>query len=124
MARREFSIQDKQFLTENYLNLSIKEMADHLNRSLGVIQSKLSKMGLSKQQDLKIQRSSPLIGKEISYSPPELEGNKKDFFIIDFSEHNSLYQHLLQSAALEYRTPRQQILYLISKSIERTLEQP
>jgi len=46
---------------------------------------------------------------------PSLDIRKKDYFILDFSDHHDLYEHFLIYSEAKLRTPENQAIYLIMK---------
>lgn len=116
IMRKLFTADEKQFLSDNFDSMTHKEMAEKLGRSTPSITQKLAKMGLRKNF-LKTEDSNQ--NRDLKSLNQIDEYANRDFFILDFSKHPELFDDLKQLSESEFRTPENQILFLIKSEIER-----
>lgn len=109
--KKRFSEQDNQFLHDNYKTMTHKQLGEKLGRSTASITQRLNRLGLKKHGKHEIGANS--------IENRQIENKNRDFFILDFSDFRDLFDGLNQIAKDNFRTPENQILYLIKREIER-----
>lgn len=133
---KSWSIDDEQYLKDNYLSRTTAELAEELNRTVSAVYCRLNRLKLRRYEKREIEPA----GAEIKKLPSELEVNKptgieffparyqepnkkvldppdKAFVILDFSGHPDLYDRLITAAAEAFRTPDGQMLYLCNEAM-------
>jgi len=123
-----WTTEDVEFIKENINTMTNKQLAEYLGRTKSAVDNQLVKMKIKRNGNFK----RGVVDSEYTSSSPDplpaddnskdfsvpLE-QSKDFFILDFSECGQLYDRFLDYSKLKFRKPENQILYLISKELNR-----
>ena len=111
---KRWSDADIHFLKENVNQMTNKQMGDQLGVSPPAVSVKLSAFKIKRDK-----KSDRAYTKDLS-TQVELPANpkKKDFFILDFSQHGDLYDRLLSFADDNFRTADNQALYFIHQALQ------
>lgn len=124
-GRKAYSPEDKQFLFRNYKTMTNRQLADELGRSPASIAGTLSHYGLLRSGNRQSKNVSDQPGRNqgklttTDNMEPALDGTviKSTYVVIDFEEHGELFESLLKLAKSQYRSPKDQILFLISEAV-------
>jgi uncharacterized protein YrzB (UPF0473 family) len=112
MKGNRFSQEDTDFIEQNFKTMGYKEIADKIGRPIGSIQQKIYSMGLKKRntsRDYKIDYKT-----ENRAEIVKADDKKRDFFVLDFTGNEHLFEKLQELAKSEFRTMENQIFYMIA----------
>lgn len=110
--RRSWTQEEKEFLRLNHKKMTYKEMAEALGRTESQIGNALWRF--------KIKSSSPESTlQDRRHLPVETDESNNDYFLLDFNDHQKLYERLISDARENFRNPNQHALFLIQQGLNR-----
>lgn len=127
-TQRPWTKEEKEFLRLNRKKMTYKQMAEALERPachIGTAIHRFKIKSSSSQKDEQVVKlkdaedstgaedSTPIEVTETDHKPALAHGCRKDYFALDFSDYEELYNLLIEISKGNFRTPQEQALFII-----------
>lgn len=127
---RPWSKEDEQYLIDNYMSMSDKNLSLKLNRSVNAIVQRRHYLKLSKRQavykkinDEPGQGVAAITENQKAHRDflrdQEIDTSPTNSYYIQFNPDGDLYDRFLSFCKSKFRKPEEQILYMITKAVNK-----